>query len=717
MKKSIATGAKRGSIGTLILEALSTSDKYGWEIIKEIENKSNGEYILKEPSLYSSLKRMETSGLITSYWQDSDIGGRRHYYNITQKGLDKLAKSNIEWSESKQFVNELFNDENKNASTVDSSIKALNKTVSEVQKTVSNLNKNDEEINEFLKQTDELEKNSQIPAPQIITEPKKTMSGLILPSINPLQQDLFSFTTSPSQNELEQKVEEKETQTIEQGKKVEQTQNEQAQSAVLLKEENLKPAQKPLKYTSTPNSYVQMPIFEAEQSVSLSCIVSQKEVELNTIEKETAEAEKPQAKPAIRHIKSLATEKDFLDHKYTFLNKKRSFINKVEDYTPSFNYKTDTELEKSDSLYGAFELKEEIEQEIKTPKSSFNNLGLEETLKAKQALLNEFKDEEKIVEETVEELQEIEKEDTSTINSIFDAKKAEALKYPTDDIDYKSILGDLLSETEQDDKLEKGSVLIKDLPRINVTDNINVSLKAKKKTQNEQEEQVYSTPTYTYDFTNTKPKKDVAPITEENYFEENYYKINKPVKELKNFNSNITNDDYSTALLQDAYLSDVKVRTHKPEPKVALMTTSYVSINKLNLGLTFALFILMLIQIGATYIGLTNAGYINSNNSNLFIIAFALSYLPVLFAFVIYLVNPNKKKEVNYNLLSKLGNNFIVLLIALVFIYATNLFLGMNNLNTMDFVVTWLLPAVLCANLLFSPIIKFVLLKRKKYYV
>ena len=112
MKKSIASGAKRGSVGTLILEALSTSDKYGWEIMKAIEEKSNGEFILKEPSLYSSLKRMETYGLITSYWQDSDIGGRRHYYNLTQMGKEKLNSSSVSWSEEKQFVNELFTDDN-----------------------------------------------------------------------------------------------------------------------------------------------------------------------------------------------------------------------------------------------------------------------------------------------------------------------------------------------------------------------------------------------------------------------------------------------------------------------------------------------------------------------------------------------------------------------------------------------------------------------------
>ena len=86
----------------------------------------------------------------------------------------------------------------------------------------------------------------------------------------------------------------------------------------------------------------------------------------------------------------MATDKDFLDHKYSLLNKKKSFLDKQEDYKPSFNYKTDTSLEQSDSLYGSFELKNETEAPIKS--FAFNNLGLEETKRAKKELLEELRD-------------------------------------------------------------------------------------------------------------------------------------------------------------------------------------------------------------------------------------------------------------------------------------------------------------------------------------
>lgn len=75
------------NINTLILKALEKGSLYGLEIINFISEKTNGELNIKQPSLYSALRRFENRGFVTSYWQDSEIGGRRHYYTITEDGL------------------------------------------------------------------------------------------------------------------------------------------------------------------------------------------------------------------------------------------------------------------------------------------------------------------------------------------------------------------------------------------------------------------------------------------------------------------------------------------------------------------------------------------------------------------------------------------------------------------------------------------------------
>lgn len=93
-KKKRKRIASRGSVNDIILKTLVNGDKYGYEIIKEVEEYSDGKIILKQPSLYSSLSRFEEKGLVSSYWGDSDIGGRRHYYHLTDRGKTYFNEKN-----------------------------------------------------------------------------------------------------------------------------------------------------------------------------------------------------------------------------------------------------------------------------------------------------------------------------------------------------------------------------------------------------------------------------------------------------------------------------------------------------------------------------------------------------------------------------------------------------------------------------------------------
>lgn len=87
-----------GQIQYLILDSLSNGSKYGLEIIEFISQKTNGNYIMKKPTLYSCLTRMEKKGLVSSsFWGDSDLGGKRHYYSITQQGEKSLEELSSEF--------------------------------------------------------------------------------------------------------------------------------------------------------------------------------------------------------------------------------------------------------------------------------------------------------------------------------------------------------------------------------------------------------------------------------------------------------------------------------------------------------------------------------------------------------------------------------------------------------------------------------------------
>lgn len=109
-EKSISADLIRGHINTIILRSLSDSDKYGYEIIAEIEKKSCGQYSLKQPSLYSALKRLESQGFVTSYWGGTAGGGRRKYFSLTEDGKTIADQNRSEWEYSRTIIDSLISD-------------------------------------------------------------------------------------------------------------------------------------------------------------------------------------------------------------------------------------------------------------------------------------------------------------------------------------------------------------------------------------------------------------------------------------------------------------------------------------------------------------------------------------------------------------------------------------------------------------------------------
>ena len=98
----------RGHIDTIILKTLFDGDKYGYEILDEVSRRSGGSYELKQPTLYSCLKRLENQGLISSYWVDSEIGGKRHYYCLTEQGKETYISNQKDWLRSRQIIDNLI---------------------------------------------------------------------------------------------------------------------------------------------------------------------------------------------------------------------------------------------------------------------------------------------------------------------------------------------------------------------------------------------------------------------------------------------------------------------------------------------------------------------------------------------------------------------------------------------------------------------------------
>ena len=87
----------RGTLNILLLESVADQPRYGYEICKLVEQKTQGYFQMREGSLYPALHRMERAGLLQSTWRDAPEGRRRKYYRLTARGRKEYAARKAEW--------------------------------------------------------------------------------------------------------------------------------------------------------------------------------------------------------------------------------------------------------------------------------------------------------------------------------------------------------------------------------------------------------------------------------------------------------------------------------------------------------------------------------------------------------------------------------------------------------------------------------------------
>lgn len=105
---SITSDVIRGHTEPIILAHLLENDSYGYQINKEIMEKTNNLYELKEATLYTAFRRLEQAQLITSYWGDQEVGARRRYYAITDKGREVYKEYKKDWDNAKYIIDQLL---------------------------------------------------------------------------------------------------------------------------------------------------------------------------------------------------------------------------------------------------------------------------------------------------------------------------------------------------------------------------------------------------------------------------------------------------------------------------------------------------------------------------------------------------------------------------------------------------------------------------------
>lgn len=90
---------KRGSAEMMILALLEDRGRHGYQILKLLEERSDGLLKFHIGSVYPILFRLEKRGWIGGDWQQEEGARRRRVYAITSQGRKALKTQRGTWKE------------------------------------------------------------------------------------------------------------------------------------------------------------------------------------------------------------------------------------------------------------------------------------------------------------------------------------------------------------------------------------------------------------------------------------------------------------------------------------------------------------------------------------------------------------------------------------------------------------------------------------------
>jgi PadR family transcriptional regulator PadR len=88
----------QGTLGLLILKALSTGELHGVGVSRRIEQITGGAFVVRPGSLFPGLHRLEEAGWLASTWESSENNRRAKYYRLTKAGRRQLGEETAHWN-------------------------------------------------------------------------------------------------------------------------------------------------------------------------------------------------------------------------------------------------------------------------------------------------------------------------------------------------------------------------------------------------------------------------------------------------------------------------------------------------------------------------------------------------------------------------------------------------------------------------------------------
>lgn len=105
MEDRFAQQLKKGVLEMLVLSLICDRPAYGYELLTQLKERSDGSLILKEGTLYPILYRLEDDGLICAKWSQGQ--GRvapKKIYEVTDSGREENIRRQQIWKDFTQTV-------------------------------------------------------------------------------------------------------------------------------------------------------------------------------------------------------------------------------------------------------------------------------------------------------------------------------------------------------------------------------------------------------------------------------------------------------------------------------------------------------------------------------------------------------------------------------------------------------------------------------------
>lgn len=656
MAKKSKRPASRGSVNNIILEILSTGDKYGYEIIKEVEEKTDGKIKLKQPSLYSSLNRFEDKEFVTSYWQDSEIGGKRHYYTITKKGLEYFEESKMSAFDKIELKNRQNKSSNKIESTTPPKVDSFTEIEDDedillTQPDMSLFELDDEDIDvtsdEYIKNLSINNEDQEIDESDQETE--------YTDNIEPLEEDYFDVVEDldDDNNEIDFYDDEEELTQIDDVKNLDDLFEE-------IKTENAK-----------------------VESITSPIVSEKTEITISPIDwKSNRQTFTPSEYDQEKHDESMKILYGDIESNMIIDDKDQN----EEDKRKSIEILNNTES-KNDTI---IPLKEEISVELKNTEQEPNDNKIPEKkyIIDENGIIkienknNEYQKTDKIFDNVIYRTSQTGhnitsyndlglskhsafSRQTSNFKSVTEDEKPkeEVQQQPKVDINYKSILGEL----------------------------------------------------YTNDINNDEELETPTPLESNNeeIDDEYNYKSSIIKDEVKEELAKQNSDE----IIQDFEESGVKIKLTKNDYiEKEEKDFEFVLINKIKFAFGLIMFLLMSLELTITLLILKGSGLVYTKDYLIYGIGYAIIFAISLIYVLPILFNKTKRKEKTNRFKYSIILGSLAFLICCVFTYAINTFIGLNISNMNLYASSLLVPTILTFNFIIGPIIYKLLIDNKHFY-